>query len=153
IVQPYSHTDSSNGGIDGRIYLEIDVNDVEHSRTSKERPFVQTMSAGVIKLVAAVKPKQDEWPMCGQWRGQETSVLLLTVRDILFRGQNARILLENSSVAFHCSLPGHPGRQRDVACTVVTIANLYTSCGCPWLYAIHDNDADCINACPKLTRI
>ena len=33
-----SHTDSSKGEIDGRIYLEIDVNDVEYSRTSEERP-------------------------------------------------------------------------------------------------------------------
>ena len=55
------------------------------------------MSTRVIKLVAAVKPKQDEWPMCGQWRGQETSVLLLTVGDILFSGQNHGVRVHVSS--------------------------------------------------------
>ncbi|KOX75443.1 hypothetical protein WN51_12187 [Melipona quadrifasciata] len=94
IIQ-WSHTDSTNEEIDGRVYLEIDVNDVEYSRTSEERP--REMSTRVIKLVAAVKPKQDEWPMCGQWRGQETSVLLLTVGDILFSGQNHGVRMHVSS--------------------------------------------------------
>lgn len=71
--------------------------------------------------------------MCGQWRGQETGVLLLTVHDILLWGQNhgsARILRELVG-CLPLQLPGHPASQRDVAWTVVTIANSYTGCGYP----------------------